>query len=118
MWLCYAHVEDDPDTKCAGGRPSKNHSSGGPVGHDAFRLLACRSRADGRSANAGRDARAPPWALAREAEDPSRPGHSARARVGMIVVDASTVTELLLQTALGTLVEQRLYQKDHDLHAP
>lgn len=36
----------------------------------------------------------------------------------MIVVDASAITELLLQTALGTRVEQRLYRKDDDLHAP
>jgi predicted nucleic acid-binding protein len=36
----------------------------------------------------------------------------------MIVVDASAITELLLQTALGTRVEQRLYQEDDDLHAP
>ena len=36
----------------------------------------------------------------------------------MIVVDASALTELLLQTALGTRVEQRLYQDHDDLHAP
>jgi predicted nucleic acid-binding protein len=36
----------------------------------------------------------------------------------MIVVDASAITELLLQTALGTRVEQRLYREDADLHAP
>jgi predicted nucleic acid-binding protein len=36
----------------------------------------------------------------------------------MIVVDASAVTELLLQTELGTRVEQRLYRDDGDLHAP
>jgi predicted nucleic acid-binding protein len=36
----------------------------------------------------------------------------------MIVVDASAITELLLQTALGTRVEQRLYRQDDDLHAP
>ena len=36
----------------------------------------------------------------------------------MIVVDASAITELLLQTALGTWVEQRLYREDDDLHAP
>ena len=36
----------------------------------------------------------------------------------MIVVDASAVTELLLQTDLGTRVERRLYRDDDDLHAP
>jgi predicted nucleic acid-binding protein len=36
----------------------------------------------------------------------------------MIVVDASAIIELLLQTALGTRVEQRLYREDDDLHAP
>ena len=35
----------------------------------------------------------------------------------MIVVDASAITELLLQTELGTRVERRLYGDD-DLHAP
>ena len=30
----------------------------------------------------------------------------------MIVVDASAITELLLQTELGTRVEQRLYRGD------
>jgi len=36
----------------------------------------------------------------------------------MIVVDASAITELLLQTPLGTLVEQRVYRIDEDAHAP
>ncbi len=36
----------------------------------------------------------------------------------MIVVDASAITELLLQTPLGTSVEQRLYREEADLHAP
>jgi predicted nucleic acid-binding protein len=36
----------------------------------------------------------------------------------MIVVDASAMTELLLQTDLGTRVERRLYGGDDDLHAP
>lgn len=36
----------------------------------------------------------------------------------MIVVDASAVTELLLQTGLGRRVEERLYGRDEDLHAP
>ena len=36
----------------------------------------------------------------------------------MIVVDASAITELLLQTELGTRVERRLYRDDEDFHAP
>jgi predicted nucleic acid-binding protein len=36
----------------------------------------------------------------------------------MIVVDASAVTEFLLQTELGSRVERRLYTNDEDLHAP
>ncbi len=36
----------------------------------------------------------------------------------MIVVDASAITELLLQTDLGTRVERRTYRDDDDLHAP
>ena len=36
----------------------------------------------------------------------------------MIVVDASAVTELLLQTELGVRVERRLFRDDDDLHAP
>jgi predicted nucleic acid-binding protein len=36
----------------------------------------------------------------------------------VIVVDASAITELLLQTELGTRVERRLYESDEDLHAP
>ena len=36
----------------------------------------------------------------------------------MIVVDASAITEFLLQTELGSRVEQRLYRDDEDLHAP
>ncbi len=36
----------------------------------------------------------------------------------MIVVDASAITELLLQTELGTRVEQRILQGNDDLHAP
>ena len=36
----------------------------------------------------------------------------------MIVVDASAITELLLQTELGRNVERRIYRDDDDLHAP
>ena len=36
----------------------------------------------------------------------------------MIVADASAITELLLQTELGTRVEQRLSRDDDDLHVP
>ena len=36
----------------------------------------------------------------------------------MIVADASAITELLLQTELGTRVERRLYASAEDLHAP
>lgn len=36
----------------------------------------------------------------------------------MIVVDASAITEFLLQTPLGTRVEQRLFRADEELHAP
>jgi predicted nucleic acid-binding protein len=36
----------------------------------------------------------------------------------MIVVDASALTEWLLQTDLGIRVESRLYGRDEDLHAP
>ena len=36
----------------------------------------------------------------------------------MIVVDASAITELLLQTELGIRVERRVYRDDDDLHAP
>ena len=36
----------------------------------------------------------------------------------MIVVDASAVTELLLQTALGRQVEARLFGGEDALHAP
>jgi len=36
----------------------------------------------------------------------------------MIVIDASAITELLLQTDLGIRVERRMYKEDEDLHAP
>jgi predicted nucleic acid-binding protein len=36
----------------------------------------------------------------------------------MIVVDASALLELLLQTSLGARVEARLFRDDDDLHAP
>jgi predicted nucleic acid-binding protein len=36
----------------------------------------------------------------------------------VIVVDASAVTELLLQTSLGSQVEARLFRSGDDLHAP
>ncbi len=36
----------------------------------------------------------------------------------MIVADASAITELLLQTELGTRVEERLFRDDEDIHAP
>lgn len=36
----------------------------------------------------------------------------------MIIVDASALTELLLQTPLGSRVEARLFRGADDLHAP
>jgi predicted nucleic acid-binding protein len=36
----------------------------------------------------------------------------------VIIVDASAITEFLLQTPLGTRVEARLFRDGDDLHAP
>ena len=36
----------------------------------------------------------------------------------MIVADASAITELLLQTELGSRVEKRLFREYEDIHAP
>jgi len=36
----------------------------------------------------------------------------------VIVVDASALLELLLQTPLGTRIEARLFRQDDELHAP
>lgn len=36
----------------------------------------------------------------------------------MIVADASAIVELLLQTQLGRRVEERLHERDEDIHAP
>src|SRR5262249_32609076 len=53
-----------------------------------------------------------------EAEDSSRGDHSGRARVGVIVVDASALLEFLLQTPLGARIEARIFRDDDELHAP
>jgi plasmid stability protein len=49
---------------------------------------------------------------------PGRSDYSEGTRLRMIVVDASAITEFLLQTELGSRVECRLYSNDEDLHAP
>src|SRR4029434_188353 len=59
-----------------------------------------------------------PWTNARHVEDSCRRRHPRGARVGVIVVDASGLTEFLLQTALGVRVEARLFRDDDEFHAP
>ena len=48
----------------------------------------------------------------REAEDAGGRSRPRRARLGMIVVDASAVLEFLLQTARGRRVEARLFRNE------
>src|SRR6266851_6500952 len=118
MRSCHQHVANDSDPQRARWAAPKAQGSRGASWDDPLGLPAQRDRADWRAANARRNACPPPRADPRQIENTGRGDNSTRARVRMIVVDASAITEFLLQTEVGARVERRLYREDEDLHAP
>src|SRR5687768_4352126 len=118
MRACLAHVEDDPDPERARRAPPQAEGARSARRKVALGLSAPRDREDRGPADPRRDARATARADAAEAQRVRRGSRPARARLGMIVIDASAMAELLLQTGLGSRVEARLFQGDESFHAP
>src|SRR4029450_9410281 len=119
MQSCSSHAKDDSNPPCARCRASENQSAGRERWTDPVGLPARRNRAHRSPPDARRGARTAPRTIACQAEDSGRPNHSEGTGFRVIVVDASAVTELLLQTELGTRVEQPLGgDGPHALHPP
>src|ERR671912_19875 len=104
MRSCSSHVQDDPDPQCAGCAAPEDQGSRGAIGNDIVGLPARGDRAPRGSPNARGNAHPAPWAEAGDAENSIRGDHPAGTRVRMIVVDASAITEFLLQTEVGARV--------------
>src|SRR5262245_35614346 len=100
MQTCCPHAEDDPDPERPRPAPPDDQIPRGRARHDAVRLPARGDRTHGGAPDAGGDAGPAPLANAGQAERVRRRDHPRRTG-RMIVVDASAVTELLLQTPSG-----------------
>src|SRR5262245_13982087 len=118
MQACSTHVQDGSDPKRTGSAPPEAQGPRGRPGQVAVRLPPGRAETDRRAAHARRNACAASRPGAPDADRPRGRGPPPRARVRVIVVDASAMTEWLLQTELGSRVEDRLVRDGDAFHAP
>src|SRR5262245_62094705 len=112
MQACSTPVQDGSDPERTGSAPPEAQGQRGRPGQVAGRLPPGRAATDRRAANARENASAASRPDTRDADRPRGRGHPPRARVRVIVVDASAMTEWLLQTELGSRVEDRLVRDD------
>src|SRR5262245_19199935 len=116
MQTCCTHVEDDPDPQRARCRASTAQGARGAGGPLAFGLLPRRARTNLGASHARRAARATCQDQSRGAPSESRRADPRRSRVALIVIDASALVELVLQTPAGQRVASRVGSSA--LHAP
>src|SRR5207302_1859872 len=90
----------------------------GPARNVALGLFAGRTAPDRGTADDGRDARAAETAAPIGCQPVADAGNSRRTRLQVIVVDASAVLELLLQTPAAEAVAERVFELGQSTHAP
>jgi len=118
MKVGFIHAKDGPGPERSRRTPSEAEGEGGPGGGISFRLLAPGDGACCGAAHVGRVAAAPGGASACRPAD--APGKSRQSRAGppLIVVDASAILEVLLNTPAAPRVADRLFVTGETLHAP
>src|SRR6185503_17937062 len=104
MRPCSKHGEDDSNPECSGSAASAAEVACGRRRPVAVRLPPGRNRTRREPADTRGDARTDPQAVQDYADRSGRRGYPARTRFAVIVVDASAITEFLLQTTLGLKV--------------
>src|SRR5262245_28068233 len=118
MQLPWPHAEDDP----AAPRPRRSPPQAQGPGRSRRTVAVGLSPAGGPSRRRASDAqRAAPAARpagTRGDARPPRPGGESRARAPMIVIDASAVLEVLLNTPDADAIAARFFAPGESLHAP
>src|SRR3954451_8456179 len=118
MFLCCSHVHDDSDPQCSGSAPSQAEVARRTRGHVPLGLSSRRAPPVGRETHSRRIARALGEASRNQPHPVTGGGGPRRARLQVIVVDASALVEALLQTPAAAVVRERLFGTEQTLHAP
>src|SRR6266545_1462879 len=118
MRLCASHAEDAPDPERARRRPPQAEGPRGEGGRDAVGAASARGTPHRGSAHPRGDARAPALAASRHLANASRGHRAGGAGSAVIVVDASAILELVLDTHAALLVADRVLLPGEVLHAP
>src|SRR5713226_4164776 len=118
MLRCCSHGKDDPASARPGRPPPEAQGTGRPGGAVPFRLPPRADPPGRRAPDAGRATSPARAAPRRHAARSTRQGCEGGAGGAVIVVDASAILEVLLGTAVGARVAERLFTPGETLHAP
>lgn len=119
MQVCWPHVSHGSDPKCARGPSSGIEGSRGSRRYVSLRLPASRTASGSRSAHPRRNAEAAFKSPPRAAPCFARRRHPRREEEPpLIVVDASAILEVLLQTEAAGRVSRLIFAPSETLHAP
>src|SRR6266540_5433040 len=118
MFACFQHGEkDDPDPKRTRGAAPEAQGAGGAGGDVIVGLSVAGDSPGGGAADRRGDVRPTPAAAAGRATRQCRSDGSGGPRQPVIVLDASAVIELLLNSPAGRRVASRIVERA-PFHAP
>src|ERR687891_2380685 len=118
MLIGWEHAEDDPAPPRPGRAPPEAQGARRPGGALPFRLPPPGGAPGRRAADASRTASPARPAYRRQAARFPSQGREGGAAGVVIVVDASAILEVLLNTPAGIRVSERLFIPGETLHAP
>ncbi len=118
MKACSHRVKDDPVAERARESASEAQGPVGFAGHLSIGISRSRNPTDRRSTDSRGAAEAFAAAFSGGPFSFSRRSGSEGTRWTMIVLDASAVLEVLLRTAQGRTIEERIFHPDESMHAP
>ena len=118
MFVCSPHASDDPVASRPGRPPSQVEGARCNGGHVAVRLSSAGNSRHRGAPDRRRVAGAACDTSPGEAAHRTGEGYSRRARRALIVVDASAVVEVLLQTSAAGALMDRFFGDGETLHAP
>jgi predicted nucleic acid-binding protein len=118
MQVCYSHVNNDPDSKCASEPTSCTEIAGGTRGNVSFGLLTPRTTTCRRTPNIRRNAQTARAPSARKPDSSACRRHPGRERLPLIVLDASVLLEVLLETSNAARIGNLLSVPGETFHAP
>src|SRR5918999_943140 len=118
MQLCSAHGYDGPNPQRSGRAPPQAQGQSCARRDVDLGVPPAGDREIARAAHARGASRTAPKPRARRAQGADRDRGLGGARGPLIVLDASAAVEVLLQTAAGAPITERLLDPAESLHAP